>query len=354
MAQIYGFAYHSPLFLVNLTPRLQYAPLYLEAKWTDRDLVRNVSPMIATIPTGRMPVVVAGSLTALKAFLKGFPNMVCKVVLCDFPGLLNPFKDPMLEWLDCDHQSAGAWQILKLKYESFTEMLNNLAPLGEEGRDLITRMVRWQSRDRVSEIEKFNESLPTSYKAMVDYEAADLTDADKGYDVTKDHSWKRKSLKDILSEVLDHVQRPERHHILDIILDYQLAKITKREYNAKMRGYMEASPLFKKKVTLIRKWVDDVKHGRLLFQGYLDYVGNLERRAWKTILDDNAINELDLLIVISKQPRSKEVSAGYTDELKNILEFSPNMHPPETTVLWSTGLLNYHPEPPVLANLFDF
>lgn len=354
MTQIYGFAYHSPLFLQNLCPRMSYAPLYLEARWTDRDLVRNVTPVMQAIPQGHIPLVVAGSLTALKAFVRGFPKFKGKVMLCDFPGLINPFRDPLLEWIDCDHQNAGAWQTLKLKYEAFSDMLGTLDFLGDDGRDLILRMVRWQSRDRVSEIEQFNESLPTSYKALVDYESADLTDSDKGYDVAKDHSWKRKSLKEILAEVLEHVQRAERRHILDIILDYQLSRITKREYNSRMKGYMDASLIFKKKATLVRKWIDDAKHGRLLFQAYLDYLCNIKKRSWKTVLDDSAVNEQDLLIVISKQPCSDETSSLYSEEIKGILEFPPNMHPPEATVRWSTGLFSYHPEPPALAQLFDF
>lgn len=354
MPQIYGFAYHSPLILLNLVPRLGYFPIYLDAKWSDRDIVRNVAPLLATMPTGGMLVAVAGSLTALKAFVKGFPERKCKVVLCDFPGLLNPHEDPLIEWVDCDMQSAGAWQTLKLKYESFSAMLAKLDILDAAGRDLIQRIVRWQSRDRITEIEKFNESLPTSYKAIVEYEATDLTDAEKGYDVAKDHSWKRKTLKEILSEVLEHVQKVERPNILNTILDYQLARLTKREYNAKMKGYMEVSPLFKKKVTLVRKWVDDAKHGKLLFQAYLDYVSNIERRSWKTIVDDSAINELDLLIVMAKQPRTNEISALYKEEMGGVKEFPPNMFSPEPTIPWTTGVLYYHPEPPVLANLFDF
>jgi len=356
MVQILGYAFHSPLIIANLVMVRDHLPIYLESRWVASELYKNVSPQLENAK-GKTVVVLAGSLPMLQSFLKTFPDVApLKVILFEFPGLLNPFRDPHIDWIDCDHQVGGAWQITKSKLSSFEVLLREQEPLNEEGKDLIFRMTRFVSRDRISEIEKFHDYMPANYKEMIDYDMSDQDSDNKAaYDAAKDTSWKKKTLCDVLKEFLINVPKPKRQVVFDLILDYQLSLIAKRDYNTKIKNYVENSNILKKTVIIIRKWMDDAKHGRALQRAYLDYLFNLNRRCWKTILEEHgAVDELDLLIVIAKQHRDiPDLALQYSEELKDISGLPSNMNPPEPNVRWSNGSLNYHPEPPSLTELFD-
>ena len=97
MPQIYGYAYHSPLILRNLVPLRDHLPIYLEARWVASDLYKNVNPLIQDCSSpDKTLVILAGSLPILQSFLKTFPDLKqkMKIVLFEFPGFVNPFKDP--------------------------------------------------------------------------------------------------------------------------------------------------------------------------------------------------------------------------------------------------------------------
>lgn len=356
MAQILGYAFHSPLILRQLTPLKDHIPIYLEARWIASELTKNVSPMLENAE-GKTLVILAGSLPILQSFLKTFPDAApLKVVLFEFPGLLNPFRDELITWVDCDHQMGGAWQITKSKLSSFESLLRDLSPLDERGKDLIFRMTRFVARDRISEIEKFHDYMPANYKELIDYDMTDQDSDNKAsYDASKDTSWKKKTFTEVLKEFLVNVPKPKRQAVLDLIFDYQLNRVAKRDYNIKIKTYVESSTILKKTVIIVRKWMDDAKHGRILHRAYLDYVSNLTKRCWKTILEDHgAIDELDLLIVIAKQHRdTADLSLLYAEELKDISCLPSNMNLPEPTFKWLDASLNYHPEPPLLLDLFD-
>jgi hypothetical protein len=356
MAQILGYAFHSPLIMGNLIPRI-YFPIYLESRWVAGDLYRNVNSLIQEAGD-RTIVLLAGSLSMLQSFLKTFPDIKnsLKVILFEFPGLLNPFRDPILEWIDCDHQVGGAWQTTKSKLSSFETLVKNLDPLNDEGKNLINRMTRFVSRDRVAEIEKFHDYMPNNYKELIDYDMTDQDSDNKAaYDAAKDTSWKKKSFCEVIKEFIINVPKAKRQLVLDLILEYELNRITKRDYNAKIKVHVENSTILKKTIIIVRKWMDDAKHGRILYHAYLDYLSNLTRRCWKTILEDHgAIDELDLLIVIAKQHRDiPDLGLFYTEDLKEIEALPSNMNPPTRYVRWSDGSLHYHPEPPDLGDLFD-
>jgi hypothetical protein len=359
MVQIYGYAFHSPLIMVNLTPLKDHYPIYLEARWVASDLYKNVSPLLEECSTDKTVVLFAGSLPILQSFLKTFPDVKqkVKVVLFDFPGLVNPFRDPLIKWVDCDHQVGGAWQITKSKLSSFEALLREQQHLDNEGKELIMRMTRFVSRDRVSEIEKFHEYMPSNYKEMLDY---DMTDSDSdtnkaNYDAAKDTSWKKKTFTDVLKDFMVNVPKPKRKSVFDLILSYQLNKVSKRDYNTKIKPFVENSAALKKTVITVRKWMDDTKRGRALHRAYLDYVSNLTRRSWKTILEENGlVDELDLLVVIKTQHRDvPDLALFYLEELKEINSLPSNMHAPERTVRWLDGSLHYHAEPPDLQEVFD-
>lgn len=358
MAQIYGYAFHSPLILRQLVPLRDHVPIYLEARWVASDLYKNVNPLIQECSSDKTLVLLAGSLTILQSFLKTFPDLkqTLKVVLFEFPGFLNPFKDPLIDWIDCDHQVGGAWQTTKSKLSSFETLIREQAPLDAEGKDLICRMVRFVSRDRIAEIEKFHDYMPSNYKEMVDY---DMTDGDNdskaSYDAAKDTSWKKKTFCEVLKDFIGNVPKPKRQAVFDLIFDYQLNRISKRDYNTKIKPFVENSAILKKTVITVRKWMDDSKRGRTLHRAYLDYVANITRRCWKTILEEHGlVDELDLVTVIAKQHRdTPDLALFYMEDLKEIGSLPSNMHAPERTVRWSDGSLHYHPEPPDLLELFD-
>lgn len=359
MVQIYGYAFHSPLILQNLIPLRDHTPIYLESRWLASDLYKNVSPLIQDVRDKTL-VILAGSLPILQSFLKTFPDIKqdVKVILFDFPGLINPFRDSLIEWIDCDHQVGGAWQITKTKLSSFESLIKKQVPLDDVGKSLIFRMQRFVTQDRISEIEKFHEYMPTNYKEMIDYDMSDQSgnnDNKTTYDAAKDTSWKKKTFCDVLKDFILSMPKSKRQPVLDLVLNYQLGRIAKREYNAKIKPYIENNSSLKKYAILVRKWMDDSKLGRILHQAYLDYVANITRRCWKTILEDHgAVDELDLLIVIAKQHRDlPDLVLSYSDDLKEIGSLPSNMNHPEKTMRWSDDSLNYHPEPPNLLELFD-
>lgn len=357
MSQIYGYAFHSPLILRNLIPLRDHVPIYLESRWVAGELVKNVSPMLQDCENKTL-VILAGSLPILQSFLKTFPDIKqpMKVVLFEFPGLINPFRDEIIQWIDCDHQVGGAWQITKTKLSSFETLIRNQSPLDKDGRDLIFRMTRFVTKDRISEIEKFHDYMPTNYKELIDY---DMTDSDSdnkaSYDAAKDMSWKKKTFTDVLKEFLVNVPKPKRQAVLDLILDYQLNRIAKKDYNLKIKAHVESSTILKKTVIIVRKWMDDSKHGRCLYRAYLDYISNIERRCWKTILEDHGcVDEQDLLVVIAKQHRDvPDLLALYAEDLKDIKDLPSNMNLPEASIRWTDGSMNYHQEAPRLMELFD-
>lgn len=361
MTQIYGYAFHSPLILRQLVPLRDHVPIYLESRWVASDLYKNVNPML-NADTDKIIVLLAGSLTILHSFLKTFPDILekrkIKVILFDFPGLVNPFKDPLIQWIDCDHQVGGAWQITKTKLSNFELLIKNQKILTDEGKDLILRMTRFISRDRISEIEKFQEYMPTTYKDLIDYDMSDDDSADnKGnnYDTAKDMSWKKKTFVDLLKDFFIYVPIQKRRELYNLLLDYQLNKISKRDYNIKLKSYIENNSSLKKAAILIRKWMDDSKKGRSVYKAYLDYIANITRRSWKTILEDHKVcNELDLIILIEKQNRDiPDIAISYSEDLKDIVSLPSNMHTPEKTIRWSDGSLYYHPEPPNVGELFE-
>jgi len=349
MKQIYGYAFHSPLIIINLVPHKEYIPIYLDAKWLNSDVKKNVTPLLSE----NKQIVFLASLPILQVALKLFPDITPKVILFEFPGLINPFKDPLIEWIDCDHQTGGAWQTMKSKLESFETILRELSPLDEQGRELIARMQRFITPDRISEIEGFQEYMPSSYKDLVDYGSVDQLESN--YE-SKTIVWKKKSLTEILKQVIEFVAKPKREELLNIFLDYQLARVTKRDFTAQIKPFVSTNVPLKKALTQVRKWMDDAKHGKCLYQAYLDYVSNLERRSWKLILEDHgAVDEQDLLLAIAKQDRdTPDILSLYEDDLRDIKDLVSNMNLPEATVQWSDGSFGYHPEPPVLSQLFDF
>ena len=346
--EIYGLTYHSPLIIRTLVPFLEYNPIYLEAKWSNSEMQKYVK-LTLDQSANKIPLILAGNLTILQQFFKAFPETICKVILFDYPNFLNPYIHPLLEWLDCDHQSGGAWQIAKVKYELFDEMLKLLAPISEEGKNLVMNMVRFTTRDRVNEIENVDK-IPANYKELVD------TD-DEAYkeETVKDSSWKKKTLAQLIKELFVGVSKTKRQMMLDAIFNYFFKNIVKKEYNSKITKLTDGNEVLKKKVVFIRKWIDDNNLGGILFTAHLDYLTNFEKRCWATILEENEnVSDEDLLLVLGRQSSNNEdLCTRYAEEIISVSSRPANMFAPDLQFLWSDGSFNYHPEPPNLTLMFD-
>jgi hypothetical protein len=150
-----------------------YHAVYISHDWGGSNFRKNLDPTVKqAFSCSKTLILLAGNLTVLQQFLREYPDCErFKVLLFDFPGVMVPFEDPLIEWLDCDHQAGGAWQTAKIKMERFATDLENLSPLSAQGKDLIGRMKRFCPREsRVSEIEAFTEmfaeGLPKDYRDL--------------------------------------------------------------------------------------------------------------------------------------------------------------------------------------------
>ena len=346
MIQINGFVYHSPLIIRCLIPTVAYAPIYLELKWTASDM-KSVGHLIDDAKHNNNTIVLMGSLSSLQLFFDVYPDITArvKVLLFDAPGLVNPAAHPLLNWVDSDLQSGGAWQIVKVKYDTIVELLDRQAALDESGREFLKSMYRFLSPDRTNEIEKFAENMPDSYKDLVKQmqDKNFVIDKNVEQDTVKDTAWKKKTLTDLLVEMTAAVStRSKRKMLFDLVMDYFLQKITKKSFTSEVNKLDDS---LKKRVGSVRKWMDAVKLGSVLRLSYFDTLVNLKTRSWKTILEDHGVvADKDLLLIMARQPCDDNVLALYKDELVSVSQLPANMNPPEAAFPWSDGLLHYHPE----------
>lgn len=362
--EIYGLSFHSPLTIKLLVPPTYYA-VYLSHDWQGSSLKKNLEPCLEKAVQKakhekKTILVLAGNLTVLQQFIKDYPDLPAyKVILFDFPGVIVPFEDPLIEWLDCDHQAGGAWQTSKIKIERLEEDLTSLNFLGAKGKDLLCRMKRFCPRDsRVSEIEHFAEmfaeGLPKDYKDLLNSSITNdrsVTDEEPEIEI----DWKSQTFEQVLTDVLrcfdDNLLRQK---VLSLSLSYQTGKISKREFTATSNKFLAGKENLKKLLIVIKKWIDDKKLGRALYTRYLDYLAHLEKRSWERIVNEGKINvsERDLLLLIGYQQRSPEVLDSYSQELKSVTHLPPDQSAPKKLYKTTKNELSYHPEPIDPQNLF--
>jgi len=291
--EIYGVAYHSPIILWQLVHPKKYNVILLVNNQPSQ-IKEDVQSQLRK--DARTPVVLAGSLDIVHSLLKLFPKLDCKLILFDCPGLINPFVGPKMRWLDCDHQAGGAWQIAKIKPEDFSELLDQLSVLTPEGREFINSMKR-QGSDRLEDIKKFADSIPKYYKDLLASMEAETNKSP--IKTLKESRRSRDNLRSLLGGILVQVENKEdKLKLLQLVLDYQVALVGKREYLSKLT-LLVTDELLKKEFLALRKWIDS-KSGSLLQEAYFDYVANSERRSWQTIVDTyKKISEEDLQMLIS-------------------------------------------------------
>ena len=170
MSKIFGLAFHSPLIIHSLVPPRDYGRALLVTD-SPTEIKKEVDTAVKS--SRKRPIVMlAGSLSILQSFLKEYvagkhSDVQWKIVLFDFPGLLVPFDLPSVKWLDCDNQSGGAWQITKLKPDSFAELLGTLKPLDKKTAEDLLKVTRHIPTEKIQEIESILKSLPQTYRDLI-------------------------------------------------------------------------------------------------------------------------------------------------------------------------------------------
>ena len=179
--RIYGMAFHSPLIIHSLIPPRDYVRALLLSDSVSE--IKREIDLAVKASRNRPIVVLAGSLPILHVFLtESFPKIEnpVKILLFDFPGLIIPFVMPGVKWIDCDLQSGGAWQITKLRPESFTELLTALPPIDKKVAETLLKATRYMPEERVPELERVAKHLPETYKSLITADDAKKTPKPQG------------------------------------------------------------------------------------------------------------------------------------------------------------------------------
>jgi hypothetical protein len=292
--EILGVAYNSTVILQQLVSTRKYNPIALHATFSPGQIKTEVENKLKQ--SKNTPVVLAGNLDIARTFLKAFPKQECKMVLCECPPFLNPPYSPTLQWLDCDLQSAGAWQVAKIKPEDFMDLLDTLKSLSKDGKEyLFSVQYIDDEKKKIEALQKFGESIPKYYKDTI---AALEPEQNKSpLKVIKESRKTKETLKSLLTGTLETVEEQHRPVLAKLVLDYQITLVSKREYLSKLNHLIEDETIKKDFLTL-RKWMDS-KNGALLQEAFFDYATNFERRAWQTILDmHKKVVEEDLHILV--------------------------------------------------------
>ena len=309
--QAYGFAFITPLIIRSLVPPKKFYPVLLVT-----DNAKQIKEQVESAKNqqggNRKPVILAGSIEILQTYLKQYPTAKdARVILFDFPGLLIPFFGKHLKWLDCDHQAGGSWQIARFSPEAFEALIEELSSLDQKGREFFLGIKRFVPNDqRISEIEKFTEFLPKTYKDLLSTLTADNGNAEKKASREAEASRKRGgTLKAMISTLLAKVPPAQHGRLVEFVLDYQLALITKRDFLN--RAVSDLGTGFKDDILTIRKWIDS-KSGSALYDAYLDYMAG-SQKSWASLLElHKRMMEEDLLMLVARQPRTVESISRYT------------------------------------------
>lgn len=292
--EIYGVAYNSTVILQQLVSPRKYNPIALHVTFSSSQVKAEVDERLKK--SRNLPVVLAGNLEIARAFLRQYPKQDCKMVLCECPPFLNPPHSPVLKWLDCDLQSAGAWQVAKIKPEDFMDLLDELQPLGSDGREYLGA-VRYidDGIKRVEALQKFGESIPKYYKDTI---ASLEPEQNKSPIKALKESRKTKdTLRSLLTATLESVDKKHRQALAKLVLDYEITLVSKREYLSAVTKAVDDETVKKDFLTL-RKWMDS-KNGALLQEAFFDYATNHARRSWQTVLDAHKkVSEDDLSLLV--------------------------------------------------------
>lgn len=305
--QAYGFAFITPLIVRSLVPPKRFYPILLTV-----DNAKQIKEAVESAKNHcggfRKPVVLAGSIDILQTYLKQYPAADARVLLFDFPGLLNPFYGKHLKWLDCDHQAGGSWQIARFSPEAFESLMTVLCPLDQKGREFFLSIKRIVPNDkRLTDIEGFTEALPKTYKDLLSNLTAEDGNAEKKATAEK----KRVSgaLRSLMIVTVEKIPLTQRTRFVEIVLDYQLSLITKRDFINRITA--EVGPSIKDDALAIRKWIDS-KSGAALYDAYIDFVLN-NNNTWVGVLEAHKrILEEDLILLVARQPRTVETITRYS------------------------------------------
>jgi len=294
-AEVYGICYNPALIVYNLVSPKKHHALFLTDSY-HQTLKEEVKSYLAENHLNKTLVVMACGLEIAQQFLKLFPDLPHKLVLFDYPGSLVPFLSPMIQWLDCDHQLGGAWQIAKIKYEEFNELLDRLPVLSDSSKSYLLQMKRLVPADKSNEIEAFSSNLPKNIKEIL----ATQNDSTKSpIKLAKESRKGKETLKSLLLDSLNNIEScDQRKKLVQLVLDYQLALFSKKDFTNRL-VLITRDEQIKKDFMNVRKWIDS-KVGVSLHDSYYDVVINEGKRGVKTVLATHKkASEEDLEILLS-------------------------------------------------------
>ena len=331
--KVFGIAFHSPLLIFNLIPPEKFHPILLVSE-NRKEIREQINGRMSENTDGKTFIVLAGSLVILQQFLEEYNfKSGLKILLFDFPGLILPFNNSMIRWLDCDYQNGGAWQVTKLMPEDFAETLLFLDDFDEPSRKVIMDMKRFVPQNRKAELEQIADSLSKSYKEFIVKEAENQKTEEQNVLSIKTDNWKKLTLTDMMKYVIKDLDIKLHAEFIELVLGYQVCIYTKREYNKKATALSRGNEQQKKSLAILRKWMDNNTLGEKLYHAYCDFLANAERRSWKTILEDNTVDESDLCLLLAYQSRdtvlnNKEIYHHYKDDFKSVKDKKSDGVPP--------------------------
>jgi hypothetical protein len=224
--------------------------------------------------------------------------------------------DPLIRWLDCDHQAGGAWQTCKMKLDSFVQQLDQVQEFGPEGRALLESMQRFVPRDRLNEIEAIAEHLPEHYKALIASEPS----------VDKQPAWEQElggwGLKGVIAHFTESLAGDAKTTVSNLVLDYLLRRVNKKDFNTALVACMQSDKELKRRSLTLKRWLEHAELGVKLFWTYLDYIVNYPARPWQTILDHGYSRDPeDILLLLTRQPKTEQPPRGYAHEIKKVAKY---------------------------------
>lgn len=286
MAELYGVAFASPMVIYPQISRREWNPILLRNEQSVRQDFLAKKDL-----SQKRKLILATSLEVMLGFLKTFPKEAtkCSFILFDFPGFLENVEHLQIKWLDCDEQAGGAWQIAKVTPLMLEQHLKNLGTLSEKGFAGLLELKKLVAEDRSSKIQEIANYRKNYRQFLNKPENTKKKSSEK---------WQERSLLSLVKEALSEFETDkEKEKVRDFLLRYQLGLVDKKKFT---------SLVLSKDIKIsLKKWMDSKSRGSSLYLAYIDYVENLRKRSWETILKTaKHVHPDDLHLLISFQPAS--------------------------------------------------
>jgi hypothetical protein len=277
----------------------------------------------------------------VQVFFSLFPNQGrCKVLICAFPAILNPIVDPLIFLADTRLQIGGVWPCQITRPELIPATIDFLQEIDSRGREMLLRMTQWIPGERLNSLTieetalhrnsrffRYPDGIVTDLKTL-DKEYPNVVQPEKAFALKAqlggslrravhletvfsqarweriDKDWTKFSLWDflvvILSETVAASSLVQAKKLVEVILDYELGRLTKQSYNSSILNLAGESSRLNKLGVQLRKWTDSWQ-GQGLLSAYCDLATNFSRRSWKTVLRRHNVQAIDLYVLLVRQ-----------------------------------------------------